>query len=157
MNHSTKKGFSFGLTSGVITTLGLVVGLYSSTHSAIIVIGGIITIAIADSASDALGIHISEEAENKHTTREIWESTIATFLSKFIFALSFIPSFLLFSINAAIIISIVYGLLLIIIFSVYLARQQKIKFYKPVLEHLLIAVLVITITYYTGNLLASFS
>ena len=38
------------------------------------------TIAIADSLSNALGIHISEEAENKYTEIEICESTISTFL-----------------------------------------------------------------------------
>ena len=96
MRHSFKIGFSFGLTSGIITTLGLMVGLHSGTHSKLAVIGGILTIAIADSLSDAMGIHISEESENKHTTREIWESTIATFASKFVFALSFMIPVLLF-------------------------------------------------------------
>jgi len=28
MKHSLKTGFSFGLTSGIITTLGLMVGLH---------------------------------------------------------------------------------------------------------------------------------
>ena len=75
MKHSIKKGFSFGLTSGVITTLGLIVGLHSGTHSKLVVIGGVLVIAVADALSDALGIHISEESENKHTQREIWEAT----------------------------------------------------------------------------------
>lgn len=56
------------------------IGLHSSTNSSIVVIGGIMTIAIADSLSNALGIHISEEAENKYTEIEICESTISTFL-----------------------------------------------------------------------------
>jgi len=54
---------SFGLTSGIITTLGLIVGLHSGTHSKLAVIGGILTIAMADALSDALGIHVSEESE----------------------------------------------------------------------------------------------
>ena len=79
MRHSIQVGFSFGLTSGIITTLGIIVGLNSGTHSQLAVIGGILTIAIADSLSDAMGIHISEEAENKHSSKEVWESTFATF------------------------------------------------------------------------------
>jgi hypothetical protein len=71
MKASIKKGFSFGLTSSIITTLGLIVGLHSSTHSKLIIVGGILIIAVADALSDALGIHISEEAENKHSVREI--------------------------------------------------------------------------------------
>ncbi|GAI78411.1 unnamed protein product [marine sediment metagenome] len=69
--HSLKIGISFGTTSGIITTLGLMVGLNSGTHSQATIIGGILTIAIADSFSDALGIHVSEESEGKHTEREI--------------------------------------------------------------------------------------
>jgi hypothetical protein len=63
MKIQVRKGVSFGLTSGVITTLGLIVGLHSGTHSKIAVISGILTIAIADAMSDALGMHISEESE----------------------------------------------------------------------------------------------
>lgn len=157
MNHSIKKGFSFGLTSGVITTLGLMVGLHSSTHSSIVVIGGILVIAIADALSDAVGIHISEESENQHTTKEIWEATLLTFSSKFIFALTFIIPVLLLPLNTAIIISIIWGLSLIITFSFYLARQQKTKASHVVSEHLLIAILVIIITHYVGDWIARFS
>ena len=52
MKHSLKTGLSFGLTSEIITTLGLMVGLNSSTHSDLVVIGGILTIAIADGFLD---------------------------------------------------------------------------------------------------------
>jgi len=76
MGHSLKTGFSFGLTSGIITTLGLMVGLHSGTHSKLAVTGGILTIAIADAFSDALGIHISEESKNKRITKEIWQTTV---------------------------------------------------------------------------------
>lgn len=155
MKISIKKGFSFGLTSGIITTLGLIVGLHSSTHSTLVIIGGILVIAIADALSDALGIHISEEAENQHTTREIWQSTAATFLTKLIFASLFIIPFLLLSLSVAIIISVIWGLVLIVVFSFYLARQQQIKPYRVVGEHLLIAILVIIITHYIGDWVAT--
>ena len=151
MKHATKKGFSFGLTSGVITTLGLMVGLNSGTHIANVVIGGILVIAIADALSDSLGIHISEEAENQHTPKEIWTATLSTFFSKLIVASSFIIPVLLFSLNTAIIISIIWGLSLIVIFSFYIAKQQGNKALPVVLEHLLIAVLVIIVTHYIGN------
>jgi cytochrome c biogenesis protein CcdA len=89
MNHQLKIGLSFGLTSAIITTLGLMIGLISGTESKIVVIGGILTIAIADAFSDALGIHLSEESESKHTRKEIWEATLATFFFKAMFGLSF--------------------------------------------------------------------
>lgn len=151
MRHSMRVGFSFGLTSGIITTLGLVVGLHSGTHSVLAVIGGILTIAIADSFSDALGIHISEESENRHTTKEIWESTISTFLFKFIFALTFIVPLLIFSLSKAVIASIIWGLALLSFFSYRIAKEQKANPWKVVMEHLVIALIVIVVTHFVGE------
>jgi len=155
MKHSLKKGFSFGLTSGIITTLGLMVGLHSGTHSKLVVLGGILTIAIADAFSDALGIHISEESENKHSQKEIWESTMATFLSKFVFSLTFIIPLLLFQLSTAIIISVIWGLSLLSIFSFYIGQEQKIKTWLVIIEHLIIALVVIVITHYLGHWIGS--
>lgn len=55
------------------------IGLYSGIYSKLVVLSGILTIAIADAVSDALGIHISEESENKHTSREIWDQLFLPF------------------------------------------------------------------------------
>ena len=151
MNHSIKIGFSFGLTSGIITTLGLMVGLHAGTGSKLAVLGGIITIAIADAFSDALGIHISEESESKHTTKEIWQSTASTFSSKFVFALTFVIPIMLFQLPTAIIISIIWGLSLLTILSIQLAKIQKKDAWKVIGEHLLIACIVIIITHYAGD------
>lgn len=154
MKHSIEVGFSFGLTSGIITTLGLMVGLYSGTNSRLAVIGGILTIAIADAFSDALGIHISEESEGIHTEKEIWASTIATFLTKFLFALTFIVPVLLFELSTAVVVSIVYGLLALSVLSLFLAKRGKAAPIRVIAEHLLIAGVVITATYYLGKWIA---
>lgn len=151
---SFKTGFSFGLTSGIITTLGLMIGLHSGTHLKLAVIGGILTIAIADAFSDALGIHISKEAESKNATKEIWEATISTFLSKFIFALTFIIPVLVFSLLTAIVVNLIWGFFLLAIFSFFIAREQKVKPWKVILEHLGIALMVIIITHYIGDLIS---
>ena len=126
-------------------------GLHSGTHSKLVVMGGILTIAIADAFSDALGIHVSEESENRHSTREIWESTVFTFLSKLVFALTFIVPILLFPLATAIVVSIAWGLSMLAIFSLYIAKEQKESAWKVVGEHLLIAVVVIIITHYVGH------
>lgn len=85
----------------------------------------IIVIAIADAFSDALGIHISKESEGIHTTREVWESTISTFLFKFVFALTSIPPILLFYLSTAIKVSILWGLFLLGVLSYSIAKNQK--------------------------------
>jgi len=151
MQHSIKVGLSFGLASGVITTLGLMVGLNAGTSSKMVVLGGILTIAIADSMSDAMGIHMSEESENKHTPKEIWTSTIVTFLAKLIFALTFAVPVLLFDLSTAVIVSIVWGLSLIVISTYLAAKKQKKGVLGAIAEHLVVAVLVIVATNFVGG------
>ena len=133
MKHSLKIGFSFGLTSGIITTLGLMIGLYTGTNSRLAVIGGILTIAVADSMSDAMGIHMSEESEN-HSSKEIWESTFCTFIFKFLVASTFIIPVVMFDLETAIIISIVWGLTLLSVFSYIISRNNTKKSWKVILE-----------------------
>ena len=154
MKKSVRTGVTFGLTSGAITTLGLMVGLNSGTHLRSVVMGGIVTIAIADAFSDALGIHISEEAENIHTSREIWEATIATFLSKFLFALTFLVPLIIFELQPAVIVSIIWGILILTVLSYLIARQQGAHPLKVIFEHLFIAAAVIFISCITGGWVA---
>ena len=156
MSKSLKRGSGFGLTSAVITTLGMIVGLNSATHSRLAVIGGIIMIAIADSLSDGLGMHISEEfSRRKNKEKEIWRVMGFTILFKFIFAANFVIPFLILDLYNAIIISLVWGGLLISVFSFYLGRENKVNPLKVIAEHLIIASLVIVITYYLGILVGN--
>ncbi len=53
-NKGARTGVFFGATSGVITTVGLIAGLYAGTESVVAVLGGILVIAVADAMSDAL-------------------------------------------------------------------------------------------------------
>jgi len=151
MRDSLRTGITFGLTSAVITTLGLMVGLHSGTHSRIVVLGGILTIAIADAFSDALGIHVSEESENIHTVKQIWGSTVATFLAKFLFALSFALPILFLPLSTAIIVSLLWGMSILAILSYTMAKSQGKAPWKIVGEHILIALFVIGITHLVGD------
>lgn len=151
MREALKTGISFGMTSGVITTLGLMVGLHSGTHSKLVVLGGILMIAIADAFSDALGIHVSEESENIHTRRQIWASTVSTFLSKFMFALTFVIPVVLFQLSIAILVSVLWGLGVLAILSYKIAMSQGTKPWRVIAEHLLIALAVIVITHFVGD------
>ncbi len=157
MNDSLRTGITFGLTSAVITTLGLMVGLHSGTGSRLVVLGGVLTIAVADAFSDALGIHISEESENVHTTTEVWISTIATFLAKFIFALTFIIPVLLLPLLMSLIVSLVWGFSILTILSYMIAKAQNEKPWKIIGEHLLIAIVVIAVTHWVGDWVSTFA
>lgn len=150
MRLSAFKGFSFGLTSGIITTLGMMVGLESASGSQAVVIGGILSIAIADSFSDALGIHVAEESDHSKCENEVWVSTVFTFLSKLIFSSTFLVPVMLLDLEQAVYVSTAYGLSLLALLSYFIARSQKTSPLRVISEHLGIAVLVIIATRLVG-------
>ncbi|CUS35077.1 VIT1/CCC1 transporter family protein [Candidatus Nitrospira nitrificans] len=156
MKTSWKTGISFGLTSGVITTLGLMVGLHSGTHSRTIVIGGILTIAVADAMSDALGIHVSEESKNSGSVSQVWEATLATFAAKFVVSVTFVMPVIFAPLDQAIIISMAWGLLLLTALSFFIARAQAVAPWKVIGEHLFIALCVVMITHVVGDWMKGF-
>jgi vacuolar iron transporter family protein len=150
MKSSFRIGLSFGLTSGVITTLGLMVGLYAGTHSPTAVLGGIFTIAVADALSDAMGIHLAEESTKPGPVRHIWEATAATFVAKFFTALTFAVPVLLLNLQTAIWVGVLWGILLLTLLSYLIGKVQQVKPWKAIMEHLLIASCVVTASYFVG-------
>lgn len=147
-------GISFGLTSGVITTLGLIVGLHSGTRSTLAVVGGVLTIAIADALSDALGIHIAEESRHRDT-RHVWLATVATFATKLVMALSFLVPVLLFELGTAIVASVAWGFAVLAVLSFRLARAQGVAPWRVIGEHLFIAAVVVMLTHLVGDWVAA--
>ena len=154
MRESIKIGVSFGLTSGIITTIGIMVGLNVGTGLKLVVIGGIITVATADAFSDALGIHIAEESSKRNSHKALWEATITTFFTKLIVALSFLIPIFIFELSTAIKINLVWGLFLIVTFNYLLAKSRKENPLTMIAEHVLIAVVVVIITYFVGKFVA---
>jgi len=149
-NKGIRTGLFFGATSGVITTLGLIAGLNAGTHSMTAVLGGIFVIAVADSMSDALGIHLAEEADANATADHIWAATVSTFLNKLVFALSFAVPLLLLPLEQAVIASVVWGMVVITVLSYFIARAQKASAVAIIAEHLGIALLVVVLSHLIG-------
>ena len=145
------SGVSFGLVSGVITTLGLIAGLRSGTGSRLAVIGGIVTIAVADAFSDALGIHISEEGRGQATPRHIWALTLSTFVTKFLVALTFVVPVLVLSVGTAVWVCVGWGLALLAGLSWAIARTNGSRVLLVVGEHLAFAGVVIVTAQFLGQ------
>ena len=149
-SDGARTGLFFGATSGVITTIGLIVGLNAGTRSLTAVLGGILVIAVADAMSDALGIHLAEEANPDTTHDHVWSATIMTFITKFLFSISFAVPLLLLPLSSAVIASVAWGMFVIIVLSYFLARSQNESPLAIVAEHLGIAVLVVILSHYIG-------
>jgi len=155
-NKSILSGMSFGFTSGVITTLGLILGLNASTESKLAIIGGILTIAFADAMSDSLGMHVSQESAGKVKQSNLWWAAISTFLTKLLSALTFVVPFLLLPTATAVIVCIVWGLFLLTVFSYTLAIETKEKPAAVIREHVSISVVVIIASTVIGELLKKY-
>jgi VIT1/CCC1 family predicted Fe2+/Mn2+ transporter len=152
IDATEKQGLSFGVTSGVITTLGVIIGLYATTQSATVVLSGIVVTAIADSLSDATGMHLAEESTNE-PPRRVWEATLSTFAAKILSGLSFVIPVLILPLLTAVIVDVIYGMMLVAILSRLIAKQQKLHASNVITNHLLLILVVIIITYFIGEII----
>ncbi len=150
MDSGTRTGIFFGTTSGVITTLGVIIGLNAGTESLVAVIGGVLVIAVADAMSDALGIHLAQESDADASDRQVWAATFSTFFAKFLTALSFALPFVLLDLGLAILVSVVWGYLIICLLSYHLASEQGMKPLNVIVEHIAIATFVIFASHAIG-------
>ena len=149
MKKAQKRGLNFGITSGVITTLGLIYGLHSSVGTKVAILGGILTIAIADSLSDALGMHISVESTGEDH-KNVDAATKYTFLSKFSVALTFLIPFLFLNIIPALILSTIWGVSIIVYVNYRIAKKLRKKPLKFITEHLSLTALVLILAHFVG-------
>ena len=149
-NKGARTGVFFGATSGVITTIGLIAGLNAGTNSLVAVLGGILVVAVADAMSDAMGIHLAEEADPDSTHEHIWAATIWTFVTKLVVALSFALPLIWFPLQIAVAIAVGWGLIVLTLLSAYLARVQNVPVLHVVTEHLGIAIVVVAVSHFIG-------
>jgi VIT1/CCC1 family predicted Fe2+/Mn2+ transporter len=142
--------YSFGATSAIITCLAFIISLGKITNSKYTIIGSLLIIAIADNISDSLGIHIYQESDLKRT-EIIRISTFFNFITRFFVVFVFIIFILFLPLFYASVLSLIWGISLLIVLSYYIAREQKINPYKAILEHIGIAVVVVLASNYLSE------
>lgn len=146
---STTK-FSFGGTSGIITNMAIITGLNALSNAKISIIGSLLVVALADNISDTLGIHIYQESEGL-TKKEVWITSFTNFLSRFLVCMGFIFIVYFLPIQTAVTVSIIYGLLVLSIISYLISIRKRVNPWLAIMEHILIAVLVIILSRYFRN------
>jgi len=152
MTHLTK--FSFGATSAIITCLAFIIGLSKSGNPKLSIIGSLLVIAIADNISDSLGIHIYQESDLKNS-KVVRASTFFNFLTRLFVILIFILLVFFLPIGYAIIFSIIWGILLLVVLSYFIAKEQKVNPYTAIFWHVALAILVITISNFLSEWIMS--
>ena len=132
---------SFGATSAVMTSLAIIIGLSSKLNAKINIITALLIIAVADNISDSFGIHIYQESQGVKPG-EVKKTTTNNFIARFIITVIFILFTFLLPINLGVILSIIFGVLILISLSYYIAKDQKINPLGVTIRHMFLAILV---------------
>lgn len=151
MKKSIKAIFSFGVVSGIVTTIGLITGLVQSGAELPVIIGGILTISFADAFSDALGLYYSSKRQDDGSN--YWSPILQIFFIKLIVSSTFLIPMIIAPIKIGLIISIIWSLGLLSILSYYVAIYENEKPWKSILKHVSVSIAVILITFYIGNVI----
>ncbi len=144
--------FSFGATSSTVTSLGIIFGLLSYSNPQASIIGSLLVIALADNIADSLGIHIYREttATKKENTRMF---TISNFVTRFGITLTFVAMFIALPLFWAATTCVAIGLGILVFLSYLIGVQRKTSTIKEILVHLGIAIPVIIISHFLGQLI----
>ncbi len=145
--------YIFGSTAAIITNISLIVGLGSAGAGKGPILGGLLTIALADNISDSLGIHLYKETEG-YGQRLSAFATLLNFTARLLVSGSFIAVALLFSTSTSIWLAIVWGLLLLIVLSYFITRANKTGTIREIAKHVLVAVVVIILSLFVGDLIS---
>jgi VIT1/CCC1 family predicted Fe2+/Mn2+ transporter len=143
--------FSYGITSSVVTSLALIVGLDEITNPKMSIIGALLLIAIADNISDSLGIHIYRESAYSKAKNNIKVYTFSNFLTRLSITLLFVSLVMFLPIQYAILSSLVLGLSLLSILSYLIAVNQKTNPYLQIFQHVGIAIVVLITSHFVGQ------
>jgi len=144
---------SFGVTSAIMTSLAIVIGLSGTSLTAIIT--ALLIIAIADNVSDSFGIHIYKESECANS-KEVTQTTSGNFIARVITTGIFILFVIIFPINVAIIFSIIFSVISIMWMSYFISVHQKKNPYTSILRHLTIALVIMILSFLLREIITKF-
>ena len=115
-------------------------------------LGGLLTIALADNISDSLGLQLYNESDGERKNQSLL-ATILNFLTRLFISLSFVAIVLIFPISQAMVIGTIWGLLLLTVISYLISKSQNENNTRTI-TRLLVAVFVILMSRVVGSLIA---
>lgn len=136
------RKFSFGGTSAIVTSMGLIIGLGAAGGGAATIVSGLLIAGFADNLTDSLSIHIYQEAE-KLKEPAAFMVTITNFAVRVLAALSFVAIVLALPAAYAGWAALLWGCLLLSVISYVLARERGVGPVGEIAKHLGVALAVI--------------
>ena len=144
------RTFSFGGTSAVVTSMGLIIGLGSATTGTATIVSGLLIVAVADNITDSLSIHVYQEAE-KLEARSAFRATLTNFVARLLVALTFTIIVLALPGPYAGIVALAWGFFLLAGLSYVVARARAVRPLPEIGKHLGVAILVIAASRLIGS------
>jgi VIT1/CCC1 family predicted Fe2+/Mn2+ transporter len=150
--HHGIQGMTLGMMDAIINVVGIIIGL-SVMGNKLAVFVAILVAGIANSLGNAAGFHVSEETEGIHTRKEVWLSTIMTFVGTFFATMILLIPLIFLDLMGAVIISVSIGIVMLLLLGFIVSRcsqYDKKKTVKLMVEYLAMGIIVIIIAYYLG-------
>jgi vacuolar iron transporter family protein len=102
----------------------------------------LVLIAIADNIADSFGIHVYQESQSK-SPKQVRRTTFNNFATRLIVVAVYAMIILFTSISLAVILSIIFSALIIIVLSYFIAKHQKVKPFVAIAQHTALAAIII--------------
>jgi hypothetical protein len=134
--------FSFGGTAAIVTNVALVIGLSAAGAAKSAIISSLMIVAVADNLTDSLSIHIYQESKRLER-KEALRVTVANFVTRLAVSLIFVLFVLLLPIDVATLVSLLWGVLLLVVISYVIARDRHVSAISEILKHITAALVVV--------------
>src|SRR5512143_1666954 len=105
---------SFGGTAAIVTSVALIFGLDAATATKSTIVSGLLIVALADNLTDALSMHVYQEAERRFQAREAFVATWSNFVTRLLLALTFVLLVVVLPLASAVLASAAWGLSLLV-------------------------------------------
>jgi VIT1/CCC1 family predicted Fe2+/Mn2+ transporter len=148
------RSFTFGGSSAIVTSLGLIVGFGAAKASTATVVGALLIVALADNLTDSLSIHIYQESEQLEP-RAAFRATLTNFVTRLFVSLSFVLLVLTLPLGWALVAALAWGLLLLGVVTWLVARRRGANVRHELWGHLAATVTVLAVSRAVGVLILS--
>jgi hypothetical protein len=152
--HEKVGELAFGITSGILTTIGVLVGVNTATADRLSVIAAVVAIAVADSCSDAFGMYMARVSERGAAPNRALRHALGTLVGKAFLPLTFLVPLLVLPLGAAVLVNLAWGALALAVLSAEQAVVEQSSVGRRVARNLGLALIIVANSALAGSLVA---
>jgi predicted adenylyl cyclase CyaB len=150
--HENVGELAFGITSGILTTIGVLVGVNSATADRLSVVAAVVAIAVADSCSDAFGMYMAKMSERSAAPKQALRHALGTLVGKAFLPLTFLVPLLVLPLGVAVWLDLAWGALALALLSAEQAVVEQRAIARRIARNLGLALVIIAASALAGRL-----